>query len=132
MKYYLKEKEEVIKELNSAPESGLTEADAAERLAKDGKNKLAEGKKDTILKKFLRQIADPMIIVLLVAAVISTVVAVLADESFTDVFVILFVVVLNAVLGVVQENKAEKALEALKEMTAPMSKGNPRRKAHAD
>lgn len=122
MKYYLKEKEEVIKELNSAPESGLTEADAAERLAKDGKNKLAEGKKDTILKKFLRQIADPMIIVLLVAAVISTVVAVLADESFTDVFVILFVVVLNAVLGVVQENKAEKALEALKEMTAPMSK----------
>lgn len=119
--YYLKEKEEVCEKLNSNP-NGISESEALLRLERNGKNKLEEGKKDSLLKKFLKQLADPMIIVLLVAAAISTAVAIVADESFVDVFVILFVVILNAILGVVQESKAEKALEALKEMTAATSK----------
>ena len=88
MNFYLKEKEEVYKNLSSNPE-GLSESEASLRLEKNGKNKLIEAKKDSLVKKLLKQIADPMIIVLLVAAVISAVVAVYAQESFADVFVIL-------------------------------------------
>ncbi|NLL56088.1 MAG: calcium-translocating P-type ATPase, PMCA-type [Clostridiales bacterium] len=119
--YYLKDTEEVCKKLDSGL-NGISQNEAELRLERSGKNKLEEAKKDSILKKFLNQLADPMIIVLLVAAAISAAVAIVSQESFVDVFVILFVVVLNAVLGVIQESKAEKALEALKEMTAPESK----------
>ncbi|HKL73572.1 MAG TPA: calcium-translocating P-type ATPase, PMCA-type, partial [Clostridia bacterium] len=121
MNYYLKDKDKVYQSLSSTPD-GISETEAAQRLEKNGKNKLIEAKKDSIIKKLLKQIADPMIIVLLAAAIISAIVAVYADESFADVFVILFVVILNATLGIIQENKAEKALEALKEMTAATSK----------
>lgn len=91
-------------------------------MAENGKNKLAAAKKDSILKQLLKQLADPMIIILLAAAAISGVLAVTQGESFTDVIIILFVVVVNAVLGVYQENKAEKAIEALQEMSAATSK----------
>lgn len=91
-------------------------------MPKTGKNKLAAAKKDSILKQLLKQLADPMIIILLAAAAISGVLAVTQGESFTDVIIILFVVVVNAVLGVYQENKAEKAIEALQEMSAATSK----------
>lgn len=121
MDYYSKGAEEVLNTLNTT-ENGLTQSDAEERLEKNGKNKLAEAKRDSLIKKLLRQIADPMTIVLLVAAAISLAVSILNKESFADVFVIMFVVILNAILGVVQENKAEKALDALKEMTAATSK----------
>jgi Ca2+-transporting ATPase len=121
MKFYLEEKQKVITELNTS-EDGLSTTEAGLRMEKNGKNKLEEGKKDSIFKKLVKQIVDPMIIVLLGAAIISTILAITADESFADVFVIMFVVILNAILGVVQENKAEKALEALKEMTAATSK----------
>ena len=119
MKHYFETEAAVLKELDSNPQ-GLTSQRAAEFGA--GKNKLAEGKKISMLRRFLNQLSDPMIIILLVAAAISGVTAYFANESFADVFIILFVVVLNAVLGVVQESKAEKALEALKEMTAATSK----------
>lgn len=121
MKYYCEEKERVIAELESS-ENGLSEAEAERRLAENGPNKLKAAKKDSIIKQFLKQLADPMIIILLVAAAISGVLAVTQGESFADVIIILFVVIVNAVLGVYQENKAEKAIEALQEMSAATSK----------
>lgn len=121
MKEYLKDKSVVFDEIKSA-ESGLSAAEAASRLEKNGKNKLAEGKKETLLHKFFSQLADPMIIILIVAAVISAITGAVSGEGFTDVFIIMFVVLLNAVLGVVQEQKAEKAIEALQEIAAATSK----------
>ncbi|MBR5572573.1 MAG: cation-translocating P-type ATPase [Oscillospiraceae bacterium] len=121
MKHYLEETSAVFEEVGSSA-AGLTSAEAEARLAKNGKNKLAEGKKDSIFKQFLKQLADPMIIILLAAAAISAVLAIVENESFADVIIILFVVVVNAVLGVYQENKAEKAIEALQQMAAATSK----------
>ncbi len=119
MKHYFETASEVLKDVQST-DKGLSSAKAAERGV--GKNKLAEGKKISLIARFFNQLTDPMIIILLVAAVISGVTAYFAKESFADVFIILFVVLLNAILGVIQESKAEKALEALKEMTAATSK----------
>ena len=121
MKFYCENAETVISELSSDA-NGLTSGEAERRLAEYGKNKLAEGKKDSIIKQLLKQLADPMIIILLVAAAISGVLAVTQGESFADVIIILAVVIVNAVLGVYQENKAEKAIEALQEMSAATSK----------
>ena len=116
MKHYL---EEVLKvfEYFKTDEKGLSTQEARARLETHGPNKLAEPPKVPVWQKFLLQFADPMIIVLLVAAAVSFVTALVEGESLADVFIILFVVVLNAVLGVIQENKAEKAIDALKEMT---------------
>lgn len=121
MKEYLKETGVVLDEVKSS-ESGLTAAEAESRLEKNGKNKLAEGKKESIIHKFFSQLADPMIIILIVAAVISAITASISGEGFTDVFIIMGVVILNAVLGVIQERKAEKAIEALQEIAAAKSK----------
>lgn len=121
MRYYLEEKEKVLKELN-ATEEGLTGEEAKQRKEKYGANKLAEPPKESIFKKVLKSILDPMIIMLLVAAGISAFTAIIQNESFTDVFIILFVVAINTILGIIQESKAEKAIDSLKEMTAVTSK----------
>ena len=127
MKEYLSEVGQVLTEQNTRPE-GLSSAEASERLQKHGLNKLAEGKKESIFVKFLKELADPMIIILLVAAVISSITeyieAVDLGHSFvpTDTCIILVVVLINAILGVYQESKAEKAIEALQEMAAATSK----------
>ena len=121
MKHYCADAEQVLKEVAST-ESGLSPAEAARRLEASGKNKLAEGKKDSLLKRFIDQLMDPMILILLAAAAISGVLAVVEGESFTDVIIILAVVIVNAVLGVYQESKAEKAIEALQEMSAATSR----------
>lgn len=121
MREYLRSKEEVIAEQNSTAQ-GLTAAEAEKRLEQNGKNKLVEGKKVTILERFLKQLADPMIIILIVAAVVSGITAAYSGESFTDVIIIMIVVIINAVLGVLQESKAEKAIAALQEIAAATSK----------
>mgnify|MGYP000796024175 FL=1 len=121
MKYYCEDKDIVVSRLNSS-ENGLSQSEAERRLAENGKNKLRESKKDSLIKRFFAQLTDPMIIILLCAAAISGVLAVTHGESFADVVIILFVVIVNAVLGVYQENKAEKAIEALQEMSAATSK----------
>ncbi len=121
MKIYQETTTEALRSLQSAPE-GLTSQEAAQRLEKHGPNRLTEGKKESLAHRFLRQLADPMIIVLLVAAALSGVTSAYSGESLADVFIILFVVVLNAVMGVVQESKAEEAIAALKTMTAATSK----------
>ena len=121
MRYYLEEKEKVLKELDST-EEGLTDVEAKQRKEKYGANKLSEPPKEPIFKKILNSILDPMIIMLLVAAGISAFTAIIQNESFTDVFIILFVVAINTILGIIQESKAEKAIDSLKEMTAVTSK----------
>ena len=121
MKFYCENQENVLSKVGSTKE-GLSSAEAAKRLEENGKNKLAAAKGKSIIRRFLEQLADPMIIILLVAALISGVLAVVENESFADVIIILVVVVVNAVLGVYQESKAEKAIEALQEMSAATSK----------
>ena len=123
MKHYLTEKEEVLKELSSS-QNGLTANEVEVRQARDGKNKLAEGKKITLFQRIISQLVDPMVLVLIGAAIVSAVteLSLHPDKLPTDVFIILAVVILNTVLGVVQESKAEKAIDALKEMAAATSK----------
>ena len=121
MKYYLKSIDETMIQVNSQA-SGLADAEAGKRLESNGPNKLAEAKKDSLFKRFMSQLADPMIIILIVAAAISGVTAFYSGESFADVIIILAVVIINAVLGVYQESKAEKAIEALQAMSAATSK----------
>ena len=99
MKFYCSDAEAVLQEVSSSRD-GLTTAEAERRLAQNGRNKLAEGKKDSLLKRFFGQMADPMIIILLVAAAISAVTSIYSGESLADVIIILFVVVINAILGV--------------------------------
>lgn len=127
MSFYLKTIEETLKEVDST-EQGLTSAQAEERLAKFGPNRLAEPPKKTLLQKFFESFNDPMIIMLLVSDAISTATTIYqnvfqgANESYADSLIILFVVIVNTILGLVQESKAEQAIEALKEMTAATSK----------
>ena len=128
MKHYLTDIAEVFSHVSSS-EKGLSQKEAALRLEKNGKNKLKEEKKIPIWRRFLSQLGDPMIIILLVAAAISGVVEI--GESLyrghnisipTDSIIILAVVIINSILGVYQESKAEAAIEALQKMSAATSK----------
>ena len=121
MKAYLEDVNGVLKAQETGAD-GLSEREAAARLEKYGPNRLKEGEKVSLLRRFLSELADPMIIILIIAAAVSGVTAVIAHESFADVIIILAVVLINAVLGVVQENKAEKAIEALQEISAATAK----------
>ena len=126
MKYYLENVADVFKEVSST-ENGLSSGEAEKRLKQNGKNKLDEGKKKTMFQRVLEQLSDPMIIILIVAAIISAVTEWFEGGSFhfkfpTDTVIIMVVVVINTVLGVIQESKAEAAIEALQEMSAATSK----------
>lgn len=121
MRYYCENKERVLSELNSS-EKGLSSSEAQKRLEENGKNQLKEAKGKSLIRRFFEQLADPMIIILLAAAAISGVLAVVENDSFADVIIILAVVLINAGLGVYQESKAEKAIEALQKMSAGTSR----------
>ena len=121
MKAYLETYDTVLKEQNS-DFNGISSQEAGRRLEQFGKNRLKEGKQKTLLQRFLKQLADPMIIILIAAAVVSAITAAYSGESFADVVIIVAVVLINAVLGVVQENKAEQAIAALQEIAAATSK----------
>ena len=121
MKYYLEEYDAVLQELKSGAE-GLTEDEAAKRMQQYGPNKLMEKEKESLIHKFLKEICEPMTIVLIIAAVISAITAIFSHEGFADVFIILTVVIVNAILGVYQESKAESAIAALQEIAAATSK----------
>ena len=114
--WYAKSQEEVLDELKVNPASGLTSVEAAVRLEKYGRNKLREKPKKSLFALFLAQLQDMLIYVLLGAAAITIVIG-----EYVDAIIILFVVVLNAVIGVIQEYKAEKAIEALQKLTSPKS-----------
>ena len=121
MKYYLSEISNVLNELKSST-NGLSNEEAQKRLEKYGNNELEAPKGKSLFIRFLEQLADPMIIILIMAAAISGVLAVIENESFADVIIILIVVLINAILGVYQENKAEKAIDALQKMSGATSK----------
>ena len=121
-KTYTLSTREVLDSLGVGTE-GLTSAQSQERLQKYGPNKLKEGEKPTLLQRFLTQLKDPMLIILLIAAAVSAVTGMLSGENeWAEVIIILAVVLLNAILGVVQESKAEAAIEALQTMTAATCK----------
>ncbi len=119
--YYNMSVNETLKDLKSS-KNGITPKEAKERLAKYGYNKLKETKKKGFISRFIDQFKNVMLIILIIAAILSAVVSSKTGEPFTDTIIILFVVVLNALLGVIQESKAEKAIEALKSMSLPYIK----------
>ena len=112
--WYKKSKNEILQELDVDEKNGLSSTEALRRLKKYGKNKLETKKKKTLFKQFLSQLKDVMIYILIIAAIIS---AFLGEIS--DALIILLVIIINAVIGVIQESKAEKALDALKELSTP-------------
>ena len=118
---YRQSVEEVLEELKTT-DKGLTQREAAARQEKYGPNKLKEAAKATALQRFFKQLKDPMLIILLAAAAVSAATDFIAGESFTESIIILVVVLLNAILGVIQESKAEAAIEALQTMTAAKCK----------
>lgn len=120
--WFNKTVEEVEKELGTDQENGLSSKKVEENRAKYGLNELKEKKKESLLQKFIDQFKDFSIIVLIIAAIVSGVVGVMQGEGFTDTIIILIVVLLNAVIGVAQESKAEKSLEALKKLSAHAAK----------
>ncbi len=121
MQFYDKTKEEVLTTLSADPVQGLNGERVAELAEKYGANKLSQKKKKTNLQRFFEQFKDVMILILIAAAVISFAIACVDNnpKEFFEPVLILFIVVLNAVMGVMQESKAEKALDALRNMSAP-------------
>ena len=120
--WFNKTVEEVEKELGTNKENGLSSKKVEENRAKYGLNELKEKKKESLIQKFIDQFKDFSIIVLIIAAIVSGGVGVMQGEGFTDTIIILIVVLLNAVIGVAQESKAEKSLEALKKLSAHAAK----------
>ena len=121
MTFHSQSADETLKELSAQPQTGLSASKAAALLAQYGENRLKEKKKKTNLQRFLEQFKDVMILILLAAALISFVIACIEGNpiEFFEPALILIIVVLNAVMGMLQESKAEKALDALKSMSAP-------------
>ena len=120
--WYTKELNRVFKELNTR-KGGLTEEEASKRLEKYGANNLKEKKKESLFIKFIKQFNDFMIIVLIIAAIISAIVAKTnGSGDYIDSIIIIAIVIFNAIMGLIQEEKAEKSLEALKKMSVPNAK----------
>lgn len=116
-------KEEVLRKLNTDEKQGLTEKEVQERQEKYGKNKLQEKKKESFIVKFIKQFNDFMIIILIIASIISAVVSKMQGENdYVDSIIIIGIVVFNALMGVIQEAKAEKSIETLKQMTPQLAK----------
>lgn len=127
MKHYLENIDEVCRDVKTGVD-GITSQEAESRLESNGKNKLAEGKKEPIILRLLKQFIEPMTLILIVAAIISGILTAVNNSSGgkkefpSDVIIIMAVVIINAVLGVVQESKAEKAIDALQKIAAATSK----------
>ena len=116
-------KEEVLKLLNTDRKRGLTKEEANIRRNKYGKNKLDDKPKETLLKKFIKQFKDFMIAILIIASIISAVISYIQGENdYIDSIIIILIVILNAIMGVIQEAKAEKSIQALKNMTPTKAK----------
>ena len=117
------EKNDVIRRLNTKEREGLTEEEVKIRQAKYGKNKLKDKKKESIIIKFIKQFNDFMIITLIIASIISAVISKMQGENdYVDSMIIIGIVIFNALMGVIQEAKAEKSIEALKQMTPQITK----------
>lgn len=122
MYYYNQSIEEIARELKTSVSHGLTGEEANSRLATFGYNEFQKKKGKSLFAKFLAQFESFMIIILLIAAVISGITGYIQGEGFTDAIIILVIVIVNAIIGVLQEDRAEKSLEALEKMSAPQCK----------
>ena len=121
--YYYKTIEETLKDCGSSKD-GLSSKVAEKRLEKYGKNELKEAKRKSLIRRFFEQMKDVMIIVLLIAAAVSSILAII-EQNYTDLIdagIILLIVIINAIIGLVQEDKANQAMEALKNMNKPFAK----------
>lgn len=121
-KFFTKSIEDVEGSLKTNISKGLTNTEAEERLKKDGENRLTGEKEKTILEMFFDQFKDFLVIILIIAGIVSIVVGVMEGEGVLDGVIIMAIVILNAILGVFQENRANNALKALKEMSSPQAK----------
>ena len=121
-KWFATEKEEVITKFETNINNGLTSEEVIKRKNKYGTNELKATKKKSIIIKFLEQFKDLMIIVLIISAIVSGVIGVTNGEGITDTIIIMIVIIVNAIIGVIQENKAEKSLEALKKLSSHVAK----------
>jgi len=121
-KIYNKSISEIEKELSTDKNNGLSQEEAAKRLAENGENIIAEKPHSSVLVKFLNQFKDFMILILIIAAIVSGILNHINGEGMADTFIILIVIVVNAIIGTVQEVKSEKSMDALKSMTANMAK----------
>lgn len=116
-------KEEVLRELKTDRKRGLSTNEVKERQIKYGKNKIKDKPKETFIVKFIKQFNDFMIIILIIASIVSAVISYFQGEKdYMDSIIIIAIVILNALMGVIQESKAEKSIEALQEMTPPKAK----------
>jgi len=123
MTWHSKTVNEVLDRLKTDSKKGISEEEAKNRINTYGENKLETKKRKGIIVKFLSQFNDFMVIILIIAAVVSFIVSIMqGDNDFIDPIIIIIIVVLNAVIGLIQESKAEKALEALKNLSAPTAK----------
>ncbi len=121
-KWFNQTKEEVIEFLQTDETKGLNDQQVSQNQEKYGLNELKAAKKDSLLVKFLNQFKDFMIIVLIIAAIVSGIVGSMQGEGITDTIIIMIVVIVNAIIGVAQEDRAEKSLEALQQLSAHVSK----------
>lgn len=121
--WYKMTKDEVIKKLNTSIQTGLSDFEVERRIKEVGQNKLAEAKKPSLFIKFIKQFNNFMIIILIFAAIISAIISYIQKTNeYIDSIIIIVIVILNSIMGVIQESKAEKALEALKKLSAPNAK----------
>lgn len=117
MEWYKKTKDEILSQLQTSIDEGLTQNEAEDRIKKYGPNELKEEDRKSFISKLMAQFKDFLVIILIIASIIS-----FAVGERADAIVILAIVIINALLGLYQEGKAEKALEALKKMAAPNAK----------
>ena len=121
--WHTKDFKEIEQNFNTNSKYGLTEEEAKKRLENFGENKLLNKKKENIIIKFIKQFNDFMIIILIIASIISAILTKISGSNdYIDSIIIIFIVVFNAIMGLIQESKAEKSLEALKTMTTPIAK----------
>lgn len=121
--WYTKSVQEVARELRTNMKFGLKESDIEEREKQFGKNKIKEGKKEGLLIKFVKQFNDFMIIILIIAAIVSAIVSYMEGTGdYLDSIIIIAIVLFNGIMGLIQETKAEKSIEALKKLSSPVAK----------
>jgi len=121
-KWFTLTSEETLKKLGVEEDQGLSDEEVKKRVEKYGRNELKEKPKKTLIQKFLEQFKDFMIIVLIIAAIVSGIVGMQNGEGMADTFIIMIVIIVNAIIGVAQENKAEKSLEALQKLSSHVAK----------
>lgn len=120
--WHTKDIEQIRKDLKTNLNLGLTNEEAVKRQKEQGLNKLEDKKKESIIIKFLKQFNDFMIIILIIASIISAIMSYVEKTNYIDSIIIIAIVVFNAIMGIVQESKAEKSLEELKKMASPTAK----------